>query len=422
MGAQAEGSGCLYVVGMGLDGWGGLTGPSQSILQTVPVIAGVRSLLSLLPPLTGHQLELPGPVGTWVTLLEEQLQAGDVALLATGDPLFFGIGRLLKQAFPPNQLRFYPHLSSVQLACNRLQIPWQSATIISIHGRSLDPLESALKRHHSPIICLTDRQHSVTVIAQMLKDLRLVTDYKLWLCSRLGGEDEVIQVLDMEGVRDVSVIDPNVVVLERHSQTELILESLPVMGIPDRCFLTFTDRPGLMTKQEVRTLSLGALQLPQTGVMWDVGAGTGSMAIEMGRLVPMGQVYAIEKDAAGLELIHGNVKRFGVGNVTILSGQAPECLADLPAPHRIFLGGGGDRSREIMATCCDRLLPQGRLVANFAAMDRCVEAQAVLRSQGWDVQGLQVNLARSVAFPGGDRLSPLNPVMVLQGQKPGAGE
>ena len=331
---------CLYVVGMGLDGWQGLTGASRKILQGVSVIVGVRSLLGLLPKLDAQGVELPAQVGQWVPLIQKHLQMGDVALLATGDPLFFGIGRLLKQSFPPEQLRFYPHLSSAQLACNRLQIPWQSATILSVHGRSLDPLEATLKRHQSPIVCLTDRGHSPAAIAQLIHDLKLVTEYQVWVCSQLGSEVEEIQRLDVEVARVKDVEGPNVVVLQRRSPSALDLATLPVMGIPDRCFLTFADRPGLMTKQEVRVMSLGALQLPSAGVMWDVGAGTGSMAIEMGRLVPAGRVYAIEKDAAGLELIEQNVGRFGVVNVQWVGGKAPECLAGLPAPQRIFVGGG----------------------------------------------------------------------------------
>ena len=177
----------LHVVGIGLDGLDGLSASARSLLDTSPVIAGPRSHLARVSSCGGRKLQLPKSLHDWPERLHQELQTSDVVLLATGDPLFFGIGRLLSQRFPSEQLNFYPHLSCIQLACNRLHIPQQTLTTISVHGRSPDALIAALKQGRSPIAVLTDANHSPVAIANLLQQLRLPVRYQLSVCSQLGG-------------------------------------------------------------------------------------------------------------------------------------------------------------------------------------------------------------------------------------------
>lgn len=417
----------LHVVGIGLDGWDGLSQSVRQLLSRIPTIAGPASHLNriaVLQQLTNEpfrQLQLPSTLRDWPQLLRQELRQSDVALLATGDPLFFGIGRLLTQQFAPEQLVFHPHLSCVQLACSRLQLPWQSATIISIHGRSLDPPIAALKQGKSPIAILTDPKNSPASIAALLTQLQLPTPYRLSVCCQLGSKEESIQTFSPDQLPELSdrkFPSPNVVVLQRTDPAEFDPKLLPQVGIRDSYFLTFSDRPGLITKQEIRTLSLSLLQLPTHGVFWDVGAGTGSIAVEIARLVPQGQVFAIEKDAAGIELITANAQRFLTPNLQAIAGMAPEALTSLPSPDRIFIGGGGPCLLKILKACTSRLNPNGLIVGNFATIERCNAAQSYLKSVNFDVQMLQINLSRSVAIAQSTRFSPLNPVTLLQAIPP----
>ncbi|WP_017326954.1 precorrin-6y C5,15-methyltransferase (decarboxylating) subunit CbiE [Synechococcus sp. PCC 7336] len=407
----------LSVVGMGLDGMEGLSDSARSLLHSSSVIAGPPVHLQQVRHCPGRKLELNPPLRSWIPLLQEELQQQDVVLLATGDPFFFGIGRLLAHHFPPSQLTFYPQLNCVQLACNRLHIPWQSVTVQSVHGRSLESLQAALKQSQSPIAVLTDPQHSPAAIAQFVLDLRLPVRYDLWVCSHLGGDSEQIEHCQLEGAIEREFPVPNIVILQQPPSPPLQLDRLPLVGIADRHFLTFPDRPGLIAKQEVRSLSLSLLQLPQRGVVWDVGAGTGSVSVEIARLGAGLSVFAIERDAAGIELIRANAQRFALGTVAAIAGTAPEVLQQLPLPDRVFVGGGGKRIVEILRVCVERLRSGGMIVANFATLENCLAAQTYLQSMGWRVQLLQVNLARSVAIASATRFSPLNPVTLLQAQR-----
>ncbi|MGI0489859.1 precorrin-6y C5,15-methyltransferase (decarboxylating) subunit CbiE, partial [Pantanalinema rosaneae CENA516] len=339
-----------------------------------------------------------------------------IILLTSGDPLFFGLGRLLLAHFPAAQLTFHPHLSSVQLAFSRLKRPWQEARLISVHGRSLDALIQALQQGSDQLAVLTDGTNTPTAIAALVDSLNLPSRYQIWVCENLGGNDERITELSHHQQIEQSFAPLNVVVLLR--QTAVVssppLDQLPLLGLLDRDFLSFSDRPGLMTKREVRILALGELALHPNQVVWDIGAGTGSVSAEMARLCPSSQVYAIEKTTAGITLIQQNCQRLQVSNVIAIHGSAPNVLEPLPTPDRIFIGGSGGNLTAILDTCGDRLSPHGRIVLALATLQHLGTTLSWLdQHPGWNHQLLQVQLSRSVAIANLTRFAPLNPVTLV---------
>ncbi len=408
------------VVGIGLEGLEGLSPAARGCLEGAVAIAGSEAQLKLVSGLAARQIPLGGDLATGLDILAEI--AGPVAVLASGDPLFYGIGRVLVERFGPEAIAFYPHPSCVQLAFARLGIPWQNATIVSVHGRAPDELEAALRQGKSPVAVLTDRDWTPGAVARAARELQPPVRYRLWVCAALGAATESIEEVPLAAAEARTFPMPNVVILQAEPR-EVDRDRLPIFGIADREFCTFADRPGLLTKQEIRMLSLGLLQLHPQATVWDVGAGTGSLSVEMARLLPAGKVYAIERAAAGLALIAKNCDRFGVGNVEAVAGSAPAALARLPAPDRIVLGGGGARVGEILQACAPRLRPGGVLVAHFATLEACAAAKALLARWGWPLHLLQVNLARSSPLPvregaAATRFVPLNPVTLLQAIKP----
>lgn len=412
----------LHVVGIGLDGIPGLNPPAQQAIAQATVIAGSEAHLSLFQDqLKNHpaqRLPLMGSVDSWLDQLATQLAHSGVVMLASGDPLFFGIGRLLVEAFPREQLIFYPHISSVQLAFSRIGIPWQEAAIISLHGRESTALDQALKQGKSPIALLTDPISNPAAIAEQLIALKPTQSYQIWICSRLGSPQEQVVSLDLDQVKSQTFTEPLVMVLVARPAPDPLPQTLPTLGIPDAWFHTYSDQPGLITKVEIRVQILGLLQLPKTGVIWDVGSGTGSIAIEIARLAPQSTVYAIEKRAAGIQLIGKNRQRFQTQNLEIISGTAPNVLDGLPDPCRVIMGGGGQDVAQILAVIQTRLCPGGIVVASFATLESAT--QGIQSLHNWSPQLLQVNVARSVAIAGSTRWSPLNPVMLLWAQKPQA--
>lgn len=407
----------LHVVGLGLNGLESLTPGALACLKKAEVIAGSKVLLQVAVDYPAQKLPLGSDITAWIEQIAEMLQQKSVVVLASGDPLFFGLGRLLTERFERQCLRFYPHVSSVQLAFNRLGIPWQSATIVSVHGRQPDRLEQALKQGKSPLAVLTDFTHTPGAIARLIHDLHPPVQYRMTVCSQLGAAAEAIQSVSIEEAINRSFPSPNVVVLE---EIEVLkpLYSKPLFGIADEDFHTFPDQPGLITKREVRTLSLSLMQLQPKITVWDVGAGTGSISIEIARLMPDARIYAIEKTAIGFTLIQKNCHHFATANVMPIRGIAPDALKSLPDPDRIVIGGGGKAMPEILKVCGDRLRPNGVIVANFATLETCVQAKQILESKGWIVQLLQVNIARSATLASATRFVPLNPVILLQASRP----
>ena len=417
----------LHVIGLGLNGLQSLSSSALACLEKTEVIAGSKNHLQAVAEHPARKLPLGNDIVAWLDQIAGIQQQKSVVILTSGDPLFYGLGRLLTERFDQQYLRFYPQVSSIQLAFNRLGIPWQSATIVSVHGRQPDHLEQALKQGKSPLAVLTDFVHTPGEIARLIRDIRPPIQYHMTVCSQLGAAEETIQSVSIKEAIDSPFPSPNVVVLEAQSLTPEIPQ--PLFGIADGNFHTFPDQPGLITKQEVRALSLSLLRLRPNITVWDVGAGTGSISIEIARLVPDARIYAIEKPAAGLTLIEKNCRRFDTSHISPIRGVAPAALESLPDPDRIVIGGGGKAMPEILEVCCDRIQPNGVIVANFATIETCILAKQQLQDKGWVVQLLQVNLARSATLAAATRFVPLNPVILLQasrtsqpGSDPGEGD
>lgn len=412
----------IQVVGVGLDGAAGLSPALQALIAAATLLVGSDRHLSYFPHYSGQRLLLQD-LSQAMRQLHQQLHThpeSQIVVLVSGDPLFFGLGRLLLQEFPPEHLTFHPHLSAVQLAFNRIKIPWQDAQIISAHGRSLEELTQVLQQGGAKIAVLTDPTHTPAAIARLILALDLPTAYQFWVCENLGGPEERVQVFPPEAVVCQTFAPLNLVVLLRQTPTPtdpLPLQTLPRLGIPDGAFLSFSDRPGLITKREVRILALGELGLKPGQVIWDIGAGTGSVAIEIARLVPDATIYAIEKTAVGTHLIRQNQQRFQVPNLIPVHGSAPDSLQDLPQPDRVFIGGSGGQLLPILETCQIRTVASARLVIALATLEHLHLALDWLKSHAWETQLLQVQLARSLPIASLTRMAPLNPVILVKADR-----
>ncbi len=415
----------IHVVGIGLDGLAGVSETVKQLIEQAKLLVGSSRHLdyfSQSQTYTSTERLLLGDLSQTITKIRQHLKQGKnpIVILVSGDPLFFGLGRLLLAELPPEELTFHPHLSSVQLAFNRLKIPWQDAKIISIHGRSVNELISALQQGVEKIAVLTDTTNNPHAIASLLKSLGLPSQYKIWVCENLGGDRE--RILEIPGLEDLDLqylqkqkFSPlNVVVLLRHNKNkELNLKNLPKLGIPDDCFTCFSDRPGLITKREVRVLVLGELALHPGQVIWDIGAGTGSVSIEVARLFPTSQVYAIERTAAGISLIQKNCDLFQVDNITTISGKAPNVLLNLPKCDRVFVGGSGGNLDKILNVCSQNLNPDGVVVLALATLEHLNTALSWFKFHNWEFKLLQVQLSRSIPVGELTRFAPLNPVTIL---------
>ena len=348
------------IVGMHGGSW---FGPSaESALREAAVIVGSDRLLAEIPAdFAAERLHLFGPLDEVIDEIERRRNDGDrVAMLASGDPGFFGIERLLVGRFG-SAVRVHPAPSSVSLAFARARIPWDDASVVSCHGRTMSqavPYIAAAPK----VAVLVSAACPPEMIGQALVDANAPHEH-VWVCSRLGSADETVTQTNLEGLA-AGTFDPlSVVVLATEAQPispqAVVSWGRPVSG--------FTHRGSMITKPEVRAVVLSKLELKGAATLWDVGAGSGSVAIEAARLAPGLRAYAIEKNADDCARIRRNASRVAV---TAIEGEAPQSFDGLKTPDRLFVGGGGV---DVFSAAYDRLDPGGVAVATFAVVTSAYE-------------------------------------------------
>ncbi|MDC3141963.1 precorrin-6y C5,15-methyltransferase (decarboxylating) subunit CbiE [Prochlorococcus sp. AH-716-I17] len=271
-------------------------------------------------------------------------QKTDVILISRGDPLWFGIGRILLENFSKDELSFYPSNTCIQLAFSKLKIPWQDTVNVSIHGRDSTKLVQVLKAKPSNLAIITDsNSKSLEIIKKNLSELNLIDYYDFWLCEEIGFDNENIRKLDLTESLPSNISSLNVVVLTK-TKKNYSNNNLPLFGISDHIFKTFDDRPNLFTKREVRIQILADLDLPKNGVIWDIGAGCGSIGLEALKLRPNLDLFCIDKRLGSKALILENSKRLDVKPKFIFEEDINNILnkrnlSTFEKPNRLVIGG-----------------------------------------------------------------------------------
>ena len=410
----------IKVVGIGLNGREGLATKIQEIVEQANLLMGSERHLSYFPDYFGNKMIISNLFDDIKTLQKLKNHHESLVILVSGDPLFFGLGRLLLEKFDIEELEFYPHVSSIQLGFSRVKIPWHDAKIISGHGRNLDELISSLQQGKEKIAVLTDSKNNPQVIAELFLSLKIPVNYDIWVCENLGNIDEKVSCFTpqiLANLTNYQFSPLNIVILLRKNDINLSpqeLDNLPIFGIEDQYFLSFKDRPGLMTKKEVRMIILGKLSLKSPQIIWDIGAGTGSVSIEIARLCSNSQIYAIEKTAMGVNLINKNSQRFKVNNITSIQGEAPHKLESLPNPNRIVIGGSGGNLIDILAICQEKLAKDGIILIALATLENLGISLNWIKKNSWSYQLLNVNISRSLSVAHLTRLTPLNPIFLVK--------
>jgi precorrin-6Y C5,15-methyltransferase (decarboxylating) len=395
---------------LGLDP-GALDAPARllSLLAGVQVLAGGKRQLAAFPAFPGRRLPVTSPLDAVLDALDEaRCQGLSVAVLADGDPLFFGLGVRLAQRFGPASLRFLPSPSAVQLAAARLGLPWAEAPVVSLHGRSDPaPLLAALSRAGRSFV-YTDAENSPAAIGRLLHDL-CPEAFALTVFEDLNTPAERVRRLAPDQAAALSFSPLNLVLAE-----EVRPRALPLtLGLPDSAFAA---ERGLITKAPIRAAGLAALALSPGHVLWDIGAGCGSVSVEAAALLTHGSVHALEQNPARLDLVRENLRRFGAWQVRPVLGQAPEALDALPDPDRVFLGGGLP-SPGVLEAAFHRLKPGGVLVAHCILLDSLALARAFFEARGLPAEVTLIQAARSRPLAGDLRLEAMNPVFIVRAGK-----
>ena len=381
-----SGPATVTVVGIGDDGWDGLAEPAREALRSAPVIVGSARQLALLPDLGVRREPLPSPL---LDQLDGLVAANPgLCLLASGDPMLHGLGATLARRLGAGRLRVLPAVSSVALACARLGWAEHEVDVVSLVSRPVEVVVPALQPGARVLVLCRDGG-TPAALASLLAD-RGWGDTELTVLEHLGGEAEQVSgPVAAAALGDGRYGDLAVVALVGvPGRDAVVLPRIP--GLPDDAY----ESDGQLTRREARALALAALAPGPGQLLWDVGAGSGSIGIEWMRVDARCRAVAVERRQDRAERVRRNATNLGVPDLEVVCGNAPKVLSGLPGPAAVFVGGGVTADG-LLETCWERLEPGGRLVAHAVT----IESEAVLHRWQRAVGGHLVRLAASHAGP-----------------------
>lgn len=416
----------IHVVGLGVSHLAELSADAQQALAQVDLVIGSERQLATikaLMPSDKATTELP-KLAELKSLVEGALaEDKSVMILASGDPLFYGIGRWFSRHFAQSDLRFYPAVSSLQMACHRLGLALQGLEVLSLHGRPVEKLKTRL-RQNQPLLILTDSKSYPQVLAQHCVESGF-PQAQLTVLETLGYLDEQIRSFSAsELLENDHDFDPLHLTLIEPSSNQGYLPEFP--GIPDQHLITDNDKPGkgMISKREVRLTILSLMQLSRDDQVWDIGAGCGGVAVELAYWQPLATVHAIEHHPDRLSCLEANRQRFGVvSNLKIIAGRAPEALEGLASPNKVFIGGSDGELPQLLAQVW-ALLPLGGVLVASAVTENTKQLlmqfwQERSETEDSEMETTQVAVSRGETLAGQLMYRPNLPVNIFKFTKTG---
>ncbi|NLI83229.1 MAG: precorrin-6y C5,15-methyltransferase (decarboxylating) subunit CbiE [Deltaproteobacteria bacterium] len=402
----------MVLVGVGV-GPGDLTGDALRWIARGQVIAGAARHLGLFPEHPGRRIAWQSGLEPFLERLDEASRYERTVMLASGDPLFFGIGSRLIRQMGRDRVVIVPGITSVQALFGRLREPWEDVRVLSLHGREEEGLEWKLLYavgRYPRLAVFTDPVHTPGWIARKLLDAG-VAGRRMVVAEDLGQATENIGRYSLEEVllREFSSLNLVAVFCEERSGRR-DLTGIPVFGFSEEMF---QHEAGLITKVEVRALVLASLQLGPGQVLWDLGAGSGSVSIEASRIAPLGRVIAVERDENRIRDLRENLRRFQCYEISAVHGNALDVMDGLPDPDRVFVGGSGGELERMLGKLSPRLRPGGRVVQTAVTLETLETARRFWKTMGMEVSVTQLHSSRSTSIGGSVRLDAMNPVFVI---------
>lgn len=403
----------IHIIGIGDDGLEGLTSRARELLADADLILGNDRALDAVREVQGEHVQLSGDLEAIVERLSRR-GPERVVVVASGDPLFYGTARYLCQRLGKEQFVVLPHVSSMQLAFARIKESWDDAYLGSAGNQDIDRLIEKI-RIAEKVGLFTDDRMTPAAIAEALLASRI--DYfTAYVCENLGSPDERVTQCDLAELVGQQFAPLNVLILIRKPHMPdrpAQRRGRRLFGNPDEWFLQSLPKRGLLTPAEVRSIALAQLDLGPQSIVWDVGAGSGSVAVEAAQIASDGKVFAIEMDPEDHRLILANAERFGVRNLEAVLGTAPEAWQGLPAPDAIFVGGSGRQVRSIVEMAFACLKPGGRLAATVSTIENLASVRAALENLTGEVQVWMINIARGNYQMERMSFDALNPIFLL---------
>jgi precorrin-6Y C5,15-methyltransferase (decarboxylating) len=404
----------VHIIGIGSDGFAGLTLRARELLQAAEVVFGSEHALRLVAELSAERCRVGSDLQEVVSRLQAYLGRKRIAFVVGGDPLFYGVARYLCDRLGKDRFEVLPHVSSMQLAFARVKESWEEAYLTNLATHPLETVLDRIRVAETVGLFTSEEEGPAEVARQLLA--RGLDYFRAYVCENLGGPDERVTQGELKDVREMEFAPLNVLILKRkpgRPDQQAAPGRFRRFGNPDDVFAQSRPKSGLITQAEVRAIALAQLAIQPASVVWDIGAGSGSVALEAARLSEPGMVYAIEQDAADYHLILANAEALGVRNVKAIHGTAPAVFDGLPAPDAIFVGGTGHEVARLLEAAWGVLRPKGQLVVNVATLETLTATYSVLKKLAGVVQVLLVNVARGTEQLETLRFEAVNPTFLL---------
>ena len=389
----------IFLIGCGC---GDLTGEARAAIARAKLLIGSRRLLDAYGD---GKAQIEAVTAEAIAAAIRKADCDPVCVLFSGDSGFYSGARPLLPLLTDYDTRVIPGISSVQLFAARLHRPWQDWLLRSAHGTDCDAVEAVC--HGSPVFFLTGGKRSPAALCRELTDAGLGF-LNVHVGEDLGTTREHITGGTAAELAERDFSPLNVMLTEPAPRP---MRRVP--GIPDAEFLRAEKIP--MTKQEVRAAALAKLAVGPADVCWDIGAGTGSVSVELA--LQCRAVWGIERDEAALALAEENRKKHGAWNLRLIKGEAPAALAGLPAPDAVFVGGSGGRLREILRAVHE-INPGARVCVSAIALESLHDALSILRELGYETEATQLAVSRSRSTGGLTLMLAQNPVYLINGWAP----
>jgi precorrin-6B C5,15-methyltransferase / cobalt-precorrin-6B C5,C15-methyltransferase len=374
----------LHVIGIGEDGMAGLSAEARGLVEQAEVIVGGDRHHALSPNVTAERIAWPSPFDAMIDAIRAQ-KGRRIVVLVTGDPLWYSVGAKILKSIPREEIIFHPQLSAFQFAACRMGWSLPDVETLTIHGRAAEQIVPWFAPN-ARLLVLTKDKTSPATVAQLLSE-RGYGASRLTVLAALGGKGEA----RFEGVAEswnLDVPDFHLLAVECVAGPDAVI--LPRTGLPDDAF----THDGKITKRTARALALAKLMPMREGVLWDIGCGCGSIAIEWMRGAPEALAIGIEPQEKRRVMAEENALKLGAPKLRLVDGTAPEALDGLPAPDAAFIGGG--ISRAAIEACMNALKSNGRVVAHAVTLESEAVLLAAYEKHGGELQRISVETAHPV--------------------------
>jgi len=399
----------VSIIGMGMT-VEDLTARHLEIIDQADILVGGKRLLDLFKESRARKKVIGRDIDGVVNFVRQEMKKKHVVVLASGDPLFFGIGRRMVDAIGARNTIIYPNISSVSAAFARIKEAWDDVRVISLHGRDNERRLFKALEEENKIAVLTDPKNNPARLAARLLE-KQVLNYKICVLEALGSASEKFNWYTLPEAVGMKFLEPNMVILKRSPIRQELKKRL-YLGSPDSWY---DHDQGLITKSEVRAITLSKLRLLTEHILWDLGAGSGSVSLEAALFIRKGEIFAVEKNSTRVAYMKNNKKRFGINHLKIVHSELPHGLDALPRPDRVFIGGGGKQLKSIIAAVAQLLKPNGVIVINTVLLPNLEVALATLKKLDFETEVIQAQINRSRQMPWAERLEAQNPVWIISG-------